>query len=164
MHLDLNEGPTNFDQRHNLVVSGTALVPKTHGLNFSWVARALSGSPFSLFDGNIDSDRNGSTSEPLAAADYSGTGEDAYAVKGYTSQRNGAYGPGFFQLDLRVGYRIPLGGERHLNAFVDLFNLTDRTNFSNPSGNLASPNFLVLTGYSTSYTPRKIQLGARFDF
>ena len=41
MHLELNEGPTNFDQRHNLVVSGTALIPKTGGLNFSWVARAL---------------------------------------------------------------------------------------------------------------------------
>jgi hypothetical protein len=65
---------------------------------------------------------------------------------------------------MRFGYRISLGGQRHLNAFVDLFNLTDRTNFASPTGNQASPNFLVLTGYSTSYTPRKIQLGARFSF
>ena len=42
MHLELNEGPTAFDQRHNFVVSGTALVPRTGGLNFSWVVRALS--------------------------------------------------------------------------------------------------------------------------
>ena len=42
MHLELNEGPTAFDQRHNFVVSGTALVPHTGGLNFSWVMRALS--------------------------------------------------------------------------------------------------------------------------
>ena len=27
MNLDLNEGPTDFDRRHNLVVSGRALVP-----------------------------------------------------------------------------------------------------------------------------------------
>ena len=47
LHLELNAGSTNFDQRHNLVVSGTALIPKTGGLNFSWVARALSGTPFS---------------------------------------------------------------------------------------------------------------------
>jgi hypothetical protein len=164
MHLELNEGPTNFDQRHNLVVSGTMLVPRTGGLNLSWVARALSGTPFSLFNGNIDPDRNGTTIEPLAAGDYSGTGDDAYSVKGYKSERNGAYGPGLFQLDMRFGYRISLGGQRHLNAFVDLFNLTDRTNFASPTGNQASPNFLVLTGYSTSYTPRKIQLGARFSF
>jgi hypothetical protein len=164
MNLELNEGPTSFDQRHNLVVSGTALVPRTGGLNFSWVARALSGSPFSLVNGDIDPDRNGSISEPLPAGEYSGVGEDAFTVTDYTPQRNGAYGPGFFQLDMRFGYRIPMGGARHLNAFVDLFNLTNRTNFDNPTGNLASPNFLVLTGYSTSYTPRKIQIGARLQF
>jgi hypothetical protein len=164
LNLELNEGPTNFDQRHNLVFSGTAVVPHTRGLNFSWVARALSGSPFSLTNGDIDPDRNGSISEPLAAGDYSGTGEDAYEVKGYESKRNGAYGPGFFQVDMRFGYRFALGGQRSLNAFVDLFNLTDRTNFANPSGNQANATFLRLTGYSTSYTPRKIQLGARFAF
>ena len=100
MHLELNEGPTNFDQRHNLVVSGTALIPKTGGLNFSWVARALSGTPFSLTNGNIDQDRNGTIAEPLAAGDYSGTGADAYTVKAYKAERNGAFGPGFFQADL----------------------------------------------------------------
>jgi hypothetical protein len=164
MHLELNEGPTTFDQRHNLVVSGTALVPKTYGLNFSWVARALSGQPFSLTNGNIDPDRNGTIAEPLEAGDYSGTGADAYSVKGYKSERNGAYGPGFFQLDLRAGYRFGLGGNRRLNAFVDFFNVTDRVNFANPSGNQANPTFLVRTSYSTSYTPRKIQFGARFEF
>ena len=46
LHLELNEGPTNFDIPHNFTVSGTALVPRTGGLNVSWVARALSGSPF----------------------------------------------------------------------------------------------------------------------
>jgi hypothetical protein len=164
MHLDLNEGPTNFDRRHNLVISGTALVPHTGGLNFSWVARALSGNPFSLVNGDIDPDRNGSISEPLPGGDYSGTGEDAFDLNGYKSERNGAYGPGFFQLDMRFGYRFTLGGNRHVNAFVDLFNLTNRTNFANPSGNLASPDFLILTDYDTSYTPRKLQIGARFDF
>jgi outer membrane receptor protein involved in Fe transport len=164
MHLELNEGPTNFDQRHNFVVSGTALIPKTGGLNFSWVARALSGTPFSLTNNNIDADRNGTFAEPLAAADYTGTGADAYTVNGYKSERNGAYGPGFFQADLRAGYRFALGGGRRLNAFVDAFNVTNRVNYANPSGNQANPTFLVKTAYSTSYTPRKLQLGVRFEF
>ena len=164
MHLELNEGPTNFDQRHNFVFSGNALVPRTHGLNFSWVARALSGTPFSLTNGNIDQDRNGTSAEPLAPGDYSGTGADAYMVKDYKAERNGAYGPGFVQLDLRAGYRISLGDRRRLNAFVDVFNVTNRVNFANPSGNQANPTFLVLTSYSTSYTPRKVQLGLRFEF
>ena len=85
-------------------------------------------------------------------------------MKGYKAQRNGAYGPGFFQADLRLGYRFRFGQGRALEAFVDVFNLTDRVNFANPSGNQASPTFLVLTGYSTSYTPRKVQLGVRFEF
>ncbi len=162
LNLDLNEGPTNVDQRHNLVVSGMARVPRTGGLTVSWVARTLSGTPFTLFDGNIDPDRNGSQAEPLAAGSYSGTGDLAFAVDA-EGKRNGAYGPTFFKLDLRTGYRFNLQG-RTIDAFVEVFNVTNRTNFSNPSGNLASPNFLVLTGTSTSSTPRLVQLGARFGF
>ena len=51
--------------RHNFTVSGTALVPHTHGLNLSWVARALSGLPFSLTNGAVDPDLNGIQAEPL---------------------------------------------------------------------------------------------------
>ena len=164
MHLELNEGPTAFDTRHNFVVSGQARVPHTGGLNASWVARALSGSPFSLTNANIDPDRNGSQSEPLAVGDYSGTGPDAYTVKNYQSERNGAYGPGFFELDARLGYQFAMPNRRKLEAFVDFFNLSNRANFLNPSGNQASPQFLLLTAYNTSYTPRKVQIGARFEF
>jgi len=146
------------------VVSGRALVPHTGGLNASWVARALSGTPFSLTNANIDPDRNGSQSEPLPAGDYSGTGPDAYTVKNYQSERNGAYGPGFFELDARLGYQFAMPNRRKLEAFVDFFNLSNRTNFLNPSGNQASPQFLLLTAYNTSYTPRKVQIGARFEF
>jgi len=165
LHLELNEGPTNFDVRHNFTFSGTALVPRTGGLNISWVARALSGSPFSLTDGNVDADLNGSQSEPLPAGTYSGTGPNAYTVKTYTSERNGAYGPGFFNLDMRVGYAITLHGTRRLELSADVFNVTDHVNFANPGGNRASATtFLVLNGYSTSYAPRKMQLGVRFEF
>jgi hypothetical protein len=168
MNLDLNEGPGAFDTRHNLVLSGQALVPRTGGLNVSWVVRALSGSPFSLSNNLIDPDRNGTFAEPLPAGDYSGTGsitgaEDNYTVKGYQSKRNGAYGPGFFNADLRLGYRLGVGGRR-VELIADIFNVTNHTNFLNPSGNQAATNFLVLTNYSTSYAPRKLQIGARFQF
>jgi hypothetical protein len=169
MHLELNEGPTAFDTRHNLVVSGQAFVPHTGGLNFSWVVRALSGSPFSLTNNNIDPDRNGSQSEPLAAGDYSSpsTTPNAvlYTVEGYKSERNGAYGPGFMNADIRFAYRVGLPGTRHLELIADVFNVTNHVNFANPSGNSGTPaTFLVLNAYSTSYAPRKLQLGARFQF
>ena len=165
LHLELNDGPTAFDRRHNFVVSGQALVPHTGGLNVSWVARVLSGSPFSLTNNTIDPDRNGTQAEPLAAGDYSGTGADAYTVKGYQSRRNGAYGPGFFNADVRLGYRFGLPNNRRIELFADLFNLTNQVNFANPSGNQGAPaSFLLLTGYNTSYAPRKLQLGARLQF
>ena len=163
LHLELNEGPTAQDVRHNLVVSGAAMIPRTKGMTFSWVARALSGRPFSLVNATIDPDRNGSQSEPLTAGDYAGTGADGYRVKGYKSERNGAYGPGFFKLDVRAGYRFTVN-QRTLDAFVEVFNVTNRVNYANPSGNQASPTFLVLTGYNTSSTPRLVQLGVRIGF
>jgi len=169
MHLELNEGPSAFDTRHNLVISGQALVPKTGGLNVSWVARALSGSPFSLTNANIDPDRNGSQSEPLAAGDYTSASTTAnavlYTVNGYKSERNGAYGPGFFNADVRLGYRFTLHDSRRVEVFADIFNVTNHTNFANPSGNIGTPaTFLVLSAYSTSYAPRKLQIGARLQF
>jgi hypothetical protein len=165
MHLDLNEGPTNFDVPHNFTFSGTALIPRTRGLNVSWVGRALSGSPFTLINSNFDPDQNGVQAEPLPAGNYAGAGNDGYTVKSYTSQRNGARGPGFFEFDMRLGYGISLQGRRRLEISADLFNLTNRTNFANPGGDQASAtSFLVLTSYSTSYTPRKVQIGARLEF
>jgi hypothetical protein len=164
MNLDLNQGPTDFDIPNNFTVSGTALIPRTHGLNLSWVARALSGTPFSLTNSATDPDQNGIQAEPLPVGSYSGDGTNAYTVKNYTSERNGARGPGFFQLDMRFGYKFPLTAGRTLEIAADVFNLTNRTNFLNPAGNQNSSTFLVLTDYSTSYTPRKLQLGARFQF
>ena len=166
MHLELNEGPTDFDVHHNFTVSGTALVPKTGGLNVSWVARALSGLPFSLVNGAVDPDLNGIQAEPLPAGDYKAVGTtDTFDLKNYDAKRNGARGPGFFNLDMRFGYRIPIGGSRRVEVAADVFNLTNHTNFANPGGNLNTPStFLVLTAYNTSYAPRKVQLGARIVF
>jgi hypothetical protein len=59
LRLDANEGPTDFDRRHNFVVSTTAVVPRTGGLTLSAIARALSGLPFSIIDSSADQDRNG---------------------------------------------------------------------------------------------------------
>jgi hypothetical protein len=166
MHLELNEGPTDFDIKHNLTVSGVALVPHTHGLNVSWVARALSGSPFSLINSAVDPDLNGIQAEPLPAGNYSASAtSDTFTLKNYKAERDGARGPGFFELDMRLGYRVPFGHNRRVEIALDGFNLTNHVNYANPGGNQnTASTFLVLTGYSTSYTPRKLQIGARVQF
>jgi hypothetical protein len=168
MNLDLNEGPTDFDRRHNLVLSGRMLVPYTHGMTFSWVARALSGLPFSLTNNLIDVDRNGTLFDPLASGPYTGAGTiaaDNYTVENYDGKRNGALGPGFFQFDTRFGWRLNVGNGRTLDVSADVFNLTNRANFANPSGNQGAPTtFLVLSALRDGAAPRTLQIGARFGF
>jgi Carboxypeptidase regulatory-like domain/TonB-dependent Receptor Plug Domain len=164
LHLELNKGPTDFDIRHNFTLSGTALIPRTAGLNLSWVVRALSGTPLTLTNGNVDPDLNGIQAEPLPAGKYSGSGADPYTVEDFKSQRNGARGPGFLDADMRFGYGFHLGSRRRLEVSADVFNLTNHTNFANPTGNQSSAQFLLLTAYSTSYAPRKVQVGARVEF
>ena len=81
-------------------------------MTFSWVARALSGLPFSLTNNLIDVDRNGTLFDPLAPGNYTGAGtiaDDNYTVDDYDGKRNGATGPGFFQLDTRFGWRLNVG-------------------------------------------------------
>ncbi|HYU42053.1 MAG TPA: hypothetical protein VEQ84_07870, partial [Vicinamibacteria bacterium] len=70
----------------------------------------------------------------------------------------------FFQADMRVGYRFKLGGQRRVEAFGEVYNLTNRANFANPNGDRFSTNFLLLTALRAGAIPRTLQLGARFQF
>jgi Carboxypeptidase regulatory-like domain/TonB dependent receptor-like, beta-barrel len=167
LNLDLNEGRTDNLRRHNLVLSGRALVPYTHGMTFSWVARTLSGVPFSLTNNLIDADRNGTLFDLIPAGSYTGAGaipDDNYNAD-FDGARNGATGPGFFQLDTRFGWRFNLGNGRRLDLSADVFNITNRANFANPGGNQGAPTtFLVLSALRAGAAPTTLQIGARFAF
>jgi hypothetical protein len=171
LNLDNDIGPTNVDRPHILTVSGTYDVPRTGGLKLSAVYSARSGTPFSLIDSTFDLDRNGFTAnEYLPAGPYTGTGPNAYPVD-YKGGRNGARGPNLQRIDLRAGYRIRLAGNRTIDAFLDVFNLTNEANFANPltpnSGTASDrrqPTFLQLTGRSDESPTRTAQLNFRFGF
>ena len=161
-HLDRNEGPTNFDKPHNFVFSGSWAPPRAHGLTIGMVTRYLSGDPFTIQDQNFDVDQNGILFDPLPAGKYSGTGRNAYTVfnKG---GRNGARGPDFFQMDVRLGYRLPIVIS-NVEVFAEIFNLTDRANFDTPSGDRRSSTFLQLTALRAGGVPRTGQIGAKITF
>jgi hypothetical protein len=166
LNLDLNQGPTNVDRRHNLVISGQAIVPKTGGLGFSWVVRALSGAPFTLFDSTTDPDLNGQFIEPLPAGSYTGTSgplRNPWTVD-FESERNGARGPGLFQADVRFFYRLRPGQNRNLDLFMDAFNITNRANFEVPLGDRRLPDFLNLTALRAGAVPTTVQFGVRMAF
>jgi len=166
MNLGLNEGPTDVDRRHNLVISGQALVPRTHGLTVAWVARALSGSHFTIVDSTTDPDRNGQFAEPLPAGAYtstSPTAQNPWNVD-FESKRNGATGPGLFQIDARLGYRLRPGSGRSLELFADVFNITNRANFANPAGDRFRTDFLNRVALRAGAVPTTVQLGVRMGF
>ena len=163
LNLDAAQGPTNVDRRHNLVISGQALVPKSRGLQVSWVMRALSGSSLDLFDSNTDPDRNGSFQEPLAAGSYTSTRRNPWNVES-DGRRNGAVGPSLFQTDIRLGYRLRPGADRTLDVFGEVFNVTNRANFGNPSGDRRSTDFLNLVALRSGGIPTTAQIGVRMAF
>ncbi len=162
MNLDQNEGPGDFDKPHNFVLSGSWSVPHTGGLTLAMVSRYLSGDPFTITDNNFDKDQNGILFDPLAAGSYSGTGQNSITVSN-KGGRNGARGPDFFQIDTRVGYRIPVHGVS-IELIGEIFNLTDRANFQNPTGNRASASFLRLTALRSGAVPRTMQFGVRMAY
>lgn len=75
---------------------------------------------------------------------------------------NGLTGPGSFLVDLSVRYQIPLrAGLDSLDLFYDIFNLLDRENLVNPTGNRSSSVFMVSTA---AQFPRQMQFGVRVRF
>ena len=175
LRLENEVGPTNVDRPHILTVSGSYDVPRTGGLKLSAVYGARSGTPFSLVNSNLDSDRNGLvTNEYLPAGTYSGVGPEGFEVE-YKGGRNGARGHNYQRLDFRAGYRIRLGSGRTLDAFLDVFNVTNEPNFANPLVNVANTainatdlrvtgSFLTRTATIDESPTRTAQINVRFGF
>lgn len=163
LRMDLNQGPLDIDRRHNLTISANYEVPKLRGLRVSGVSRYLSGLPFSITDSNTDPDRNGILFDPLPAGTYSGTGSGAITVDN-KGGRNGARGPDYYELDMRLSYSLRLPAARSIDAYVEVLNVTNRANFANPNGDQRIANFLVPTAIFGGSPPRTMQVGIRMDF
>jgi hypothetical protein len=168
MNLDFRHGPTAIDRRHILSVAGRVEVPKTGGMTLAPIVRYMTGAPFTIFNSNIDVNQNGQLDDPSPAGTYSGTSVNALKNVEYKGGRNGAYGPDYFQMDIRAGWRRRIQ-DRTLELFVDVFNLTNRTNWDNPveanRDERLPANFLVLTNLrGGSGFPRSVQFGARLAF
>ena len=168
LNLDLWYAPANVDRRHNLTMSGRVEIPKTHGVVLSSTLRLLSGTPLTIQNTNIDADRNTIFFDPLAAGTYSANTDFGMHDVEFDGARNGARGPGYAQLDARVGYRTNLGGKlggrRSVEVFGEFFNLANHANFTNPSGDLRNQaDFLRYTALAPTRS-RQAQLGLRFVF
>ena len=171
LNLDKWRAPSDVDRRHILSIGAQTEIPKTGGVTVSTTTRYMSGSPFSIFDSSIDADRNGELVDPVPAGTYSGSATNPDALKDvkYDGGRNGAIGPDYFQVDVRAGWRRKIGAEKALEVFLDIFNITNRANFDNPttasSDRRLPATFLVLTNLrGGGGFPRQAQLGVRMSF
>jgi outer membrane receptor protein involved in Fe transport len=162
-NLDLNWGPLANDRKHLLTLSGRVEIPGTGGLTLSAVHRYQSGRAINMINSAVDADRNGRLFDPLPPGTYRGTGQNAIEVKN-KGGRNGARGPSYSELDLRVGYRLQVAGARTLDMFAEVFNVTDEPNFSNPTGDMRSGSFLRVGSLFGGGIPRQLQLGVRMGF
>jgi hypothetical protein len=167
LRLDARSGPSPVDRRHILSINGRTEIPKTHGATLSTTLRYMTGSPFTIFDSSIDADRNGELDDPLPEGTYSNPDvlNGMVDVKN-NGGRNGAIGPNYFQIDLRAGWRGHLRTTHIVELFLDVFNVTNQTNWENPSGDRRTPStFLVLTNLrGGSGFPRQAQIGVRYAF
>jgi hypothetical protein len=164
LNLKLNEQvPSTVNREHNLVVSGTLEVPKTHGMKMSSIATWTSGPTLTISDSSTDPDRNGVLTDPLPAGTYSGVadGEHVITVKN-KGGLGGARAPGLFNIDTRLGWKFNVRQGRNLEVYGDFLNVLNTTSFSGYSGDRRTADFLVATNVSN--TPRTLQIGARFAF
>jgi hypothetical protein len=174
-------GPSDYDVRHRLVVSGAYDLPPVsrwaalHNWQVSAVLTAQSGRPFTprvSFDNSNTGNVGGGTfayDRPLvvAAGRPGGVSYDGrtFVVAPRFSYgdagRNSLTGPSFVTLDAMALRRIPLGSRRILTLRIEGFNVLNRTNYQLPDSFVDRATF----GRSLSAHPgRQLQLAGRFAF
>jgi len=140
LHPEYDYGPTNTDARHRLSVNGIFDIPL--GFQLSTWAYFNTALPYNIITGNDD---------------YHNWSWFAYPP-GQT--RNSGRGLSYFALNLRISKFVNIKPVS-FQVFAEMFNVTNKANFSNFQGNMLAVNF----GKPTfAGDPRLIQLGARFNF
>jgi hypothetical protein len=161
--LSKDWGRSDNDQRHRLVLSGTAQSPTTPAGNvwemlardwqLSGMLQAYSALPFNITSGVTTI--QGTAGRPV--------------VNGQFIERNAGEGSDFFSLGLRVSRTFRLTSRIGLEALAEAFNVTNRENVVTRNTNFGSgsypdnpsPNFGQPTAVGE---PRSFQLGARLRF
>jgi TonB dependent receptor len=168
-------GRSDDDQRHRLVINGTvntSMTPATttwehisHGFQVSSFLQYYSKLPFNITSGVAN--LQGTTSRPLADGATAAPNFDVRTVT--LIPRNVGVGSDFFSLNLRVSRAFRIAGNVRLDALVEGFNLTNRTNVLTRNTNFGpgayptnpAPTFNQTTAVAD---PRTFQFGIRLSY
>ena len=148
------------DRRHVLATSGTW--NPWRSLSIATVISAISGAAINETVGNDVNGDGDNNDRPIK-----GINDLTIPIRSETDSAgraviNGLTGPGSFLVDMSFRYSIPLkAGFDSLDLFYDIFNLLNRENLVNPTGNRASSNFMISTAAQFA---RQMQFGIRVRF
>jgi hypothetical protein len=141
---DLEWVPSNFDEHHRLVTSGTVGLPL--GLRASGILTVGSGFPYTIANAS--------------------QGWDKFFYE-WNAARPDA--PGYSSLDARLDWSLRLGGGSAVTFIAEAFNLFnwDNYNYDPWTSGFLPPEPEVNASFgepSSAYSPRRFQIGARFAF
>jgi len=93
------------------------------------------------------------------------TSVDRLRLNGTIIPREAFVGQPIHRVELRLQERVPLGGRRSIDGFVEVFNVFNRANYGaydtvESSSTYGNP----VPSANLSYAPRTLQLGFRFAF
>jgi hypothetical protein len=169
-NLNGERGLSTFDQRHKVVLAFVAQTPGNSQWSGGWqlapIFRYNSGHPFNLLSGaDVNGDRHSTNDRPIGAG------------------RNTGLGPDYISLDLRVTKAFRLGERAQLQFLAEGFNIANRANFASVNNVVGPtcPECSVLgrtfvqnglnnvgpsqgLGFTSAFTPRQLQFGARLAF
>jgi hypothetical protein len=148
--LSKDWGRSDDDQRHRLVISGTAAV---RGFQISGMIQAYSALPMNITSGVTTI--QGTAGRPI--------------VDGGFIDRNAGEGPNFFSANARISRVFRVGSRAELEPLIEAFNLTNHTNVLTRNANFGagpypsspSATFGEITAVGE---PRTVQVGLRARF
>lgn len=155
------KGASLADRRHRFVLSGTYVLPKR--VMLSAIASAASGRPHNILAGvDLNGDGDGGAFPPDRA-------RRSLADPGSSVPRNSGRLPMEATVDLRVSRRLRTGGRISFDAMLEIFNLFNRTNFTEVNsifgpGAYPSEPLPTFGQFERAGAPRQVQLGLKLLF
>jgi hypothetical protein len=184
-----NYGPAGYDRTHIFQLgfvydlpfakdSSSTLSQVVKNWSLNGVFYAFSGQPFELSASGASMNAPGNNQYPDQVGTPNklggiGSGNPYYdrsawapvtEVRAGTAERNPVRGPGWWNLDLSLFRRFPIGNRLNLEVRAEAFNLTNTPHFANPNGNRASGAFMTITSTSRNAPERQFRLGVRLQF
>ena len=184
-----NYGPAGYDRTHVFQLGFVAELPMgkngSGALNaiikdwsLNGIFAAFTGTPFSVTasGASLNAPGNAQYADLVGTPNKTGAiGADtpyydtsAWApveeVRPGNTGRNSVRGPGWWNLDLSLFRRFPVGKKVNLEARIEAFNVTNTPHFTNPNASVNSGGFMTITGTSRNSPERQFRLGLRVQF